>query len=453
MTITLPPEVQESLTRAIEQAKAMGYERAGKPTDDELAMAWLNAHPKTAYGLGEFRRYTRGTWPVVADGQVEQEILEVLDGAKRSGIRPRAPLLASVKKLAQVMCYQPPTVWDANPDILVCHNGTLHIPSMTLRPHSPNDWQTSAVEYDYDPAARAPVWESVITDLENRLPGVGGFLQEFAGYCLTTDTRYEIAIWLHGPSGAGKSTILAGLRAMLGARCGVLGLADIERHRFALSHIPGKTLLISTEQPGCFMQSTHIVNCMISGEPITVDRKFRDPVEVVPRAKIAWAMNELPRIGGASDGLFRRVKVITLPPLAAAPDPEIKLRIAEEGAGILNWALAGLRRLRERRGFALPECVRVATARFKESNDIPAMFVGECCVVGNEYKTRSQQLYDAYKAWCIANGHKPASSTSIVEDWERLGFVKHRAAGTSWWHGVGLRADVAGVAGVATSPI
>jgi hypothetical protein len=36
---------------------------------------------------------------------------------------------------------------------------------------------------------------------------------------------------------------------MLGDKHGVLGLGEIESSRFALSRIPGKTLLVSTEQP------------------------------------------------------------------------------------------------------------------------------------------------------------------------------------------------------------
>jgi hypothetical protein len=29
-----------------------------------------------------------------------------------------------------------------------------------------------------------------------------------------------------------------------------------------------------------------------------------------------------------------------------------------------------------------------------------------------------------YKQWCELNGHKPKSSTSVSEDWQRLGFER-----------------------------
>ena len=37
-----------------------------KPTDDELADRWIESYPLTAYGLGEFRRYKNGIWPILS---------------------------------------------------------------------------------------------------------------------------------------------------------------------------------------------------------------------------------------------------------------------------------------------------------------------------------------------------------------------------------------------------
>jgi phage/plasmid-associated DNA primase len=56
--------------------------------------------------------------------------------------------------------------------------------------------------------------------------------------------------------------------------------------------------------------------------------------------------------------------------------------IATEGAGILNWSLEGLARLRERGRFEVPEVIESATQGWKESNDVAAMFVDECCQRG-----------------------------------------------------------------------
>jgi putative DNA primase/helicase len=424
-------------TSAPAEAKPKTDKKAPPPTDDDLADLWAAKHPDVVYGLGEFRHYADGFYEVVKRDLVKSEILDVCKAAKVCGARPSARLIASVTELASLQLLISDERWDTDPDILVCNNGTLHIPSMTLREHRAEDFQSSAVCFDFDPQARAPMFEYA---LNCAIPDAADFLQEFVGYSFTTDTQYETALWFTGPMGSGKSTITSGIQVSMGARAGLLSLADVERSSFALTNLPGKTLVVSTEQPTGYMQHSHVLNAIISGEPISVDRKFRDPVILIPHAKILWAMNELPRIGDAGNGLFRRVKVIKFPPLQGPPDPRIKEAIKGEGAGVLNWALEGLARLRARGHFDIPACVRSATDDFQQTNDVPAVFVSECCEVGPNLKASASLLYNEYKDWCIANGHKPQSSTSLAAEWERLGFDKKHTMTGAVYEGVGLRA-------------
>ncbi len=433
-----PPLDDAELVKIVKSS--MRYKPGKKeiPTDDELAEQWLNAFPLTRFGMGDYRRYENGIWIVTPEHVIRNEILAVLKDAKPDGVRPTDYARHSVQALAQHQITVADDLWDADPDILVCKNGALHIPTRELRPHDPEYYATSSLPFDYDPAATAPTWENL---LERSLKDVREFLKEFAGYALTTDTRFEIALWLCGPRGSGKSTILAGLEAMLGKRAGVLGLADIEMSRFALTQLPGKTLMTSAEQPGGYMKATAIMNNIISGEKITVDRKFKEPVTITPRAKLAWAMNLPPRITDSSDGLFRRVKVIQFPPVAEGDrDPTVKEQIKLEGAGILNWALDGLAQLRKRAKFAIPRAVEAATAQFIKSNDVVAMFVSEKCKVEANAKVQGGDLYTVYKDWCFENGHKSKSSTSLAEDWHRLGFERKRSKGCTFYHGIRMLA-------------
>ncbi|MBT7072521.1 MAG: hypothetical protein HN975_16710 [Anaerolineae bacterium] len=409
-----------------------------RPGDDDLAARWLENAEPTAYGLGDWRRYAAGVWLETPQDEIAWEIKQVMRSAKIEGVKVSRNLLNSVMELARLDAYIPDRTWDSNYDVLICGNGALHIPTMELQPHDPENYATFKLGYDYDPQADAEVWRYV---LHSTIPDAADFLQEFAGYALTIDTSQEIAVWLYGPQGSGKSTILEGLTAMLGGRVTPLGLADIENSRFGLSSLQGKTLLVASEQPSIYMKASHVLNAIISGEQITIERKFRDAYQYRPFAKVAWAMNELPRVPDSLNGLFRRVKVIKFPNLAEKDrDPQIKESVKNEGAGILNWALEGLQRLRKRGGFDIPGCVNQATGHFQRHNDIPSHFVEECCITGQDFTTQSSALYNAYKIWCLDTNHKPLSSTSIADEWERLGFERYRAAGKSFYRGVGIKA-------------
>jgi putative DNA primase/helicase len=367
---------------------------------------------------------------------VYRGIDEVLEEAKDEGVRPTAGTRSSIEKLAQARAFVPDETWDANEDILVCQNGTLEISSSILREHQPQDYALGTVPYEFDPEAQALAWHEF---LATTVPEAATFLQEFAGYCLTVDTSHELAVWLYGPPGSGKSTFIEGMRAMLGDRAGLLGLADLQRSRFALSKVPGKTLLTATEQPSDFLASTNTLNSLISGEEVPVEEKFKPSYTVIPRAKILWAMNDLPRIKDANSGLFRRVKVVAFPKLRVEPDPSVKDRIRDEGAGILSWALEGLSRLKEREHFELPKVVREATEGFREANDIVAAFVKEACLVADDpedYEEQAGKLYEAYRHWCRENGHKPFSSTAIAPEWRRLGLGERRLHGRKYYTGV-----------------
>jgi putative DNA primase/helicase len=262
----LPANGAEHAAKLVAAAK-----RKERPTDDELRDRVCEAWPDVVYGLGEFMQFDGAVYRPVESEIMRQRVTEVLEAAKPEGIRPTAARLTSVLEMVRNKVFKPASVWNADADLLPCANGALHIPSRALRPHAASNFFTSMLPYENDPGALASTWLWFVHDT---LPAVADFLQEFAGYALTADTRYELAVWLFGPPGSGKSTFLHGLQTMLGARAGLLSLADVERNRFALAGLPGKTLMVSTEQPSDYIASGALLNGLISGEPVTVDRKL-----------------------------------------------------------------------------------------------------------------------------------------------------------------------------------
>jgi putative DNA primase/helicase len=277
---------------------------------------------------------------------------------------------------------------------------------------------------------------------------VRDFFLEFAGYCLTTDVRHELALWLVGPRGSGKSTLITGLLAMLGELAGVLRLGQVA-DRFGLAGIEGKTLLYCTEVPKAYVRATDIINMIISGEPIPVERKNVDAYEYTPVAKLLWSFNTLPSLYDQDNGIYRRVQVIDVPRTFEVADPEIKECVKLEGAGIANLAIQHLANLRKRKAFDIPRSVLERTEEFKQTNDLARSFLDDCCELPDsnlydkkKYTEQSSALTHAFNVWAKANGYEPRSAKFLAPEWKRLGLLKGRDKHGAAYTGVMIRKDV-----------
>ncbi|HYZ47039.1 MAG TPA: phage/plasmid primase, P4 family, partial [Actinomycetota bacterium] len=360
---------------------------------------------------------------------------------------PKARVVADVTQMAHHHLYVPEDRWDADPNIVVVENGTLEIGASppVLREHRKDDYALSSLPIRYDPAAEAPRWHS---DVLGRLDdGEADFLKRFAGYCLTTYTDQEIAVWISGESGSGKSTFVETVAALAGTRAGTLSLPKLQTP-FGLSNIPGKTLLIATEQPSVYLEDSHLLDALISGELVNIDVKYRPSFDYLPTAKLLWAMNTLPTVRNPEGGIFRRVKVLEWAPRleADAEDTGLKDHLrARELPGVLNWALEGLAELREQGAFDIPETVRDATEQFRKNSDVLGLFLEERCHVGTGRQVERDTLYEVYKNWCALAGHRPQGLIAWARNLNRREGVKVvRSNNVRTVHGVALSASSAG---------
>lgn len=345
-------------------------------------------------------------------------------------------IVNSVLALLKAEVFMPSSKFDSDPDLIAFDDCVLRISTRETLTHSPEFYLTSKLPFKYDPDVRSPAWQQF---LAQTVPECTDFMQEFAGYCLTTATRYELAIWLHGPPGGGKSTFISGLQAMLGMKCCVLGLHDIEHSQFGLTGLPGKTLAVATEQPAYFSRSIPIINAIISGEPINVQRKYKDQITIIPRAKLLWAMNDLPRIDEKGAGLFRRIKVVHFPGIPIeSQNPRVKDEIQRSGMAIVNWALEGLDRLNARGKFLIPSRVQEATEYYRLTNDVTQLFINDQCALGDDLRISGGNLYDSYRDWCAENGQKRLPSNKFADEIKRLGFRQTSSQGSNYWKGIDL---------------
>lgn len=275
-----------------------------------------------------------------------------------------------------------------------------------------------SISCDYDPCAKAPEFLSFLTEILPDLE-VRNLVQEYIGYTLMSDTRFQKAQWWVGGGANGKGT-LAQMVSALHRKTTALTLDNLDG--FALSSLIGSSLIYVDETPQRINEQR--IKTLLSGDLIQIDRKYRDPISFRPTAKWVVCANALPAITDHSMGFWRRWHVI--PFVRHFAEHEQKPMLAQfvinnELPGILNWAIEGLLRLLARDKFPpLPKPVLDALAVGKrDTNSVQAWFDDNDIEPSksNIKLTPKERIYRHYAEWCKSNGMAAVSSNKF---WQRL---------------------------------
>ena len=332
---------------------------------------------------------------------IEKSCLEYLgDEAQQSRVKDAA---FQSKRLSQVPFGR--ALNDQN-DWICIVNGMLNMRTLELVPHDKKFYATYQLPVSFDPDRKAActrfleyLHETIMT------PGPIAQVQEFAGYCLTRDVRYEKALLLLGPGADGKSKLIAILRALVGAEnCSAVSFQDLE-NEFHRSSLHGKLLNISTEVGSKAMESAYF-KAIVSGDPISAAFKHENNFEFCPYCKLVFAGNRMPRILDNSDGPFRRLLPILFKhQFLDDGDPHLLEKLMAELSEIFHWALVGLHRLWKQQRFTDCEETRNLLMEHRRANNPVLCFVEDVCVVDGDQQVSKEKLYKSYKKYTGANGY------------------------------------------------
>lgn len=289
----------------------------------------------------------------------------------------------------------------------------------TLIPHSPEWFSPVKLPYVFDKDARCDHWMKVISDnLSNEQDRID-LLQQWFGYNLTPDTSQQKFLILEGDGNNGKSVLLAALVATLGPdNCSHIPL-ELFSQRFALSPTVGKLANVISEVGELDKVAEGQLKSFTSGDRMSFEKKGKDLTSEMPTARLTLAFNNRPRFADRSGGLFRRMLILIMDQKISPkekiygmdhPDWWLETKFgpySDQMPGLLNWALHGLKELRQYKRFTVPASSDAAVAQFQLDNNPARTFLVEhfeACSIGNWYS--SKELYKEYSDWCTENGNR-----------------------------------------------
>lgn len=395
----------------------------------------LQKHPNLRVdNAGRFYDYQDGVYSYRTDDQIYALVYKCMDAdelhkyASRSRIQDK---IAAVRSLVADIPFTP----DQDPDILNVANGYLNMKTLALTPHTPEYVSVAQSPVAYDPKATAPIWEEFIYNFTEGMRDEATLLQQYAGYCLTSETKHEKALVMQGTGGNGKGVFLYTLTRVIGASSVSHLKMEAINERFGLSNLYGKKLNIINEVGGNYFESD-VIKQIISGEPLSAEIKNKqEPLVFNPFAKIILLVNDLPRMNDNSEGLYRRLIVMTFDQRysdEADPDnkvkqkdPDLKNKLMEaELPGILNWMLAGLTELRKNNKFIITAKNTANAMRYRQDNSPLREYLEE----GEDYEKSETgsvllaQFYKDYKEYCYNSGYKPKAVNNIGKELRTIGY-------------------------------
>jgi P4 family phage/plasmid primase-like protien len=364
------------------------------------------------YTDGTYWRYDKGVWqPFHKDVLKQICVMALKDQIQAHWISNSMDVFtALVNKREQD--------WPKDKGYINCLNGMVDLEKKVLIPHDPKYWSKVQISSNFDLEAVHNRWDKFLEEIfpedkkrkSNQL-GKAQMLQQFFGYCLLPDCRFQKAIFLYGAGANGKSTALETLIEVIGrGNTSSLTITDLGQ-RFKTQFLQDKLINIATETNTRDPIATEIFKAAIRGDGITAERKYGEPYLFNPIAKWLIAMNAPPIIPDKTYGFTRSITVLEFKKRfeGAEIDPYLPGKLAEEKDGVFLWALFGLERLLKNRGFDIPPVVKKESDEFMKVLNPVLIFIEEQCQVGSKQKVGSVEIYEEYKKWCHDGMNRPLS--------------------------------------------
>ena len=232
------------------------------------------------------------------------------------------------------------TAFDADPNIINVTNGLYDITTGKFSEHTPDYFSRVQLEAEYIPEASGERFLSFLSEILPDKSDQNTVLEMFGAVLVERLMNLEKILMLVGEGGNGKSTLLRTMIAIFGKKnCSFVSMHALENNRFSIAELDGKIANICADISNYEMKHVSAIKGLVSGDPVTAEKKNKPPFNFENHAKFFFSCNRLPEITEESEGVYRRFRIIEfLTSFRDKPDPHLleNLTTDEEKSGILN---------------------------------------------------------------------------------------------------------------------
>lgn len=343
--------------------------------------------------------------------------------------------VAELMNQVRLRSYQSYDVFETDLDLLPLKNGVLNIQTGEIEDYRKGKhYFMFQLPVNYVPEAKSPHFEKFVSEIV--YPADIPVVQEIFGYCLWRNglTSMKKAVMLLGSGDNGKSLLLSVLTAMLGEKnVKAITLTDLSENRFACAWLRGKLANINPDLTDKALKETGRFKGLVGDDMMPYEIKHGGGGEFLNRAKPIFSANKLPDSPDNSDAYYTRWIILNFPyqfvrgkvvssiERPAANKATLKADLIGELSGILNWALVGLKRLRELGRFTN----ELSTDKMREiyeklANSLKAFVIEQCDVTNNPSDFLSkEEFHVTYARYCQDKKLMPMTKEKVGRELPR----------------------------------
>ena len=315
-------------------------------------------------------------------------------------------------------------------------------------PPNPQNLITKKSNFVYEKDAQCPTWNMFLMQIFNNDLDLIKFVQKAMGYSLSGDVSEQCMFILWGTGANGKSTFLNVLQELFGDYACSTGtetfMKKTSEQSNDLARLRGMRLVTTSEAEQGKAISESLIKQITGEDELTARFLYGEYFSFKPTFKIYMATNHKPRIKGADNGIWRRIKLIpftvTIPP--EQRDKQLTEKLLAENSGILNWLLQGYT-LWKKEGLIEPDVIKEANEEYRYDMDSIQAFINEVLNIDATQKWRlpTKDLYDVYLRWCGKNNEKALSQKGLAVRMQEKGYKRGVSNSVRFWLGLGIKPE------------
>lgn len=391
----------------------------------------------------EVYRYTGGVYMPGGEPLIKAEAQSMIGDGCSHGDR------LEVLNTVRVLTYVDRGDFDAERAKLCVRNGIVDILTGRLEPHDPDRLFRVQLPVDYDPTAAPRRFMRFLFEVIDDRMERQTVLEFFASALLKHELNLDKALILFGTGANGKSTLLKAVTELFGSeQVANVSLHDLISEKFMRSFLEHKMLNVYADISFEELKNLSVIKNIISGDPLTVEKKNLPPFSIKPYAKMVFSCNNLPTLDESTDAIFRRFRVIRFTRQFSPSQRDILSDFEDETekSGMLNLLMGHARVVYANRRLTYD----VPIAQMREEWEVGAnhvrRFFKAMLVKEPGARAPKSAVYAAYVKFCKKINYVPVISARLTKDLKRSialqeGFAKVNGRSVRVWYEVRLKDD------------